>query len=189
MKKLILNILCVAMAVTFVSCSNGTDEDFNVSITGTESSMTEPVADPISEGRNVRVTLVRVTSDGINVRSGPGTDNDILGTANTGNYFMYISTSDDWNEIEFNGQTAYIHSSFCESINSTMQDAQGLIAGTTTEVSSDTSSDTSDENSTTSEESSDTESSDSSENDESSDDTSSDESTPSTDGNPEDGQA
>lgn len=59
----------------------------------------------------------KITDDNINVRSGPGTDHDRLGSAYYGNTFKYISQSHDgWTKIVYDGKDAYVYSKYVELI-------------------------------------------------------------------------
>ena len=53
-----------------------------------------------------------VTTDNLNVRSGPSTSNDIIGTLNLDDTVEVIGTSGSWYKIDFNGQTGYISATY-----------------------------------------------------------------------------
>lgn len=50
----------------------------------------------------------KITTDRLNVRSGPSTSEHILGVLNTGTEVRGVSQG-DWFKITYNGQTAYVH--------------------------------------------------------------------------------
>jgi len=55
------------------------------------------------------VQMVTITKDGVNIRSGPSTDYDKLGTVNSGKTFEYLGeTSGGWYKINYNGQVAWV---------------------------------------------------------------------------------
>lgn len=51
-----------------------------------------------------------IQADSINVRSGPGLSYPVIGSLKKGKEVAYLSTSDDWLEIDWNGQTGWIAS-------------------------------------------------------------------------------
>jgi uncharacterized protein YraI len=67
------------------------------------------------------ITRVKITDDNINVRSGPGTDFDRLGSAYYGNMFDYVSQSHDgWTKIVYDGKTAYVYTQYVELVSVVM---------------------------------------------------------------------
>ena len=87
----------------------------------------EPSSIPVEEGitfyeepseevsKDDQLAYVKITDDNINVRSGPGTDYDRLGSAYYGNTFEYISQSHDgWTKIVYDGKDAYVYSKYVE---------------------------------------------------------------------------
>lgn len=86
--------------------------------------------DPIQFGRNLQypredqyVTVKPATSTAkitgtpiLNVRSGPGTNYSVIGTANEGNEFNLLGTYGSWQNILYKGKNAYVHSSYVKII-------------------------------------------------------------------------
>ena len=63
------------------------------------------------------VARAKIIDDNINVRTGPGTDYDRLGSAYYGNTFDYISQSHDgWTKIKYDDKIAYVFSEYVELI-------------------------------------------------------------------------
>ena len=63
------------------------------------------------------VARAKILDDNINVRTGPGTDFDRLGSAYYGNTFEYISQSHDgWTKIKYDNKVAYVFSEYVELI-------------------------------------------------------------------------
>ncbi len=63
------------------------------------------------------VARAKIVDDNINVRTGPGTDYDRLGSAYYGNTFEYVSQSHDgWTKIKYDNKTAYVFSEYVELI-------------------------------------------------------------------------
>lgn len=71
-----------------------------------------------SETEKVVVTdRVRITADNINVRSGPGTDYERLGSAYLGYDFELLSGGDEeWTKIRYDGKEAYVFTEYIEII-------------------------------------------------------------------------
>ena len=71
-----------------------------------------PTPAPTAPG-NVTVTgvndTVYINGNGVNVRSGPGTNYEILGSENLGKQLARTGrTSNGWSQVAYNGQTAYV---------------------------------------------------------------------------------
>lgn len=78
-------------------------------------SIIEEVSEP--EPEIVVEERVRIINDNINVRSGPGTDYERLGSAYSGYDFELVEQLDSgWTHIMYDGQTAYVYSEYVEII-------------------------------------------------------------------------
>ncbi|WP_215144848.1 peptidoglycan DD-metalloendopeptidase family protein [Exiguobacterium qingdaonense] len=55
---------------------------------------------------------VKVTTNSLNVRSGPGTTYKIVGSAKLGQSFKYLGVSGGWTKITFNGNSRYVSSTY-----------------------------------------------------------------------------
>lgn len=62
----------------------------------------------LSSSSIVYAQEVKITADGLNLRSGPGEDNDIVGQANTGETFQLIEEQSDWIAISYNSATVWV---------------------------------------------------------------------------------
>ncbi len=80
--------------------------------------VTEEIPEVVSEEEPVKqetYTRVRILKDNINVRSGPGTDYDRLGSAYSGYDFEFVENVDEeWTKIIYDGKEAYIYSEYVE---------------------------------------------------------------------------
>ncbi len=59
-----------------------------------------------------------VTTNGLNVRSGPSTSYQIVGKLNTGDKVGVISEINGWSKITHNGKVAYVHSGYLKNVSS-----------------------------------------------------------------------
>lgn len=78
--------------------------------------VSEPEPEPVIEQR------VRMISDNINVRSGPGTDYERLGSAYIGYDFEFVEQLDEWTKIVYDGKMAYVYSEYVEVIPMVLQE-------------------------------------------------------------------
>ncbi|MBQ8245925.1 MAG: SH3 domain-containing protein [Lachnospiraceae bacterium] len=85
-------------------------------INSEEIEISEPEPEPVIEQR------VRMISDNINVRSGPGTDYERLGSAYIGYDFEYVEQLDEWTKIIYDGKMAYVYSEYVEIIPMVLQE-------------------------------------------------------------------
>lgn len=58
-------------------------------------------------------TYLRVTGDGVNIRSGAGTSYSTLGTAEKNTLYAYLGKSGSWYITKFKDKTAYISEKYC----------------------------------------------------------------------------
>ena len=70
-------------------------------------------------------TYLRVTGDGVNIRSGAGTDYSTLGTAEKNTLYAYLGKSGSWYVTKFKDKTAYISEKYCSPVE--MDEGDGLI--------------------------------------------------------------
>ena len=57
-------------------------------------------------------TLMVVTADVLNVRTGPGTDYDLQGTLTQGSEVQVLAQEGEWSRIQYNGTEAYVSSQY-----------------------------------------------------------------------------
>lgn len=99
------------------TADEGTLEAAPETVTPTEApaESTPQEAAPAAESTSSDPNTVYVTDSSVNIRSGPGTDSEVLGKAGFGDSLTKTGESGDWTEISYNGQTAYIKSEFVSS--------------------------------------------------------------------------
>ena len=122
---LIAAILCLAVCILLSGCGKKVEEeDTNTpddpvvsnedqqSITPVEPEV--PTPEPKVETKLVG-TVVNV-SGGVNVRSGPSTESDILTTAELGTQFNVLKEfyTSDWHKVEYGDGVAYINANYLE---------------------------------------------------------------------------
>ena len=59
------------------------------------------------------VSYIRVTADGVNIRSGAGTSYSPLGTAEKNTLYAYLGKSGSWYKTKYKDMTAYISEKYC----------------------------------------------------------------------------
>lgn len=127
MKKSTLNaimqgvIIVLVIAIVFVTIKLiiRPEEVPIAELPSEEVSEVESVVEEISEPEPEVVIeeRVRIVNDNINVRSGPGTDYERLGSAYTGYDFEFVEQLDEgWTKIVYDGQMAYVYSEYVEII-------------------------------------------------------------------------
>lgn len=91
-----------------------TEEYGEIEDTAEEIYSEEPTEESSQEVVEV-VNRVRITGDNINVRSGPGTEYDRLGSAYFGYTFELVKeTENDWIKIIYDGKEAYVYANYAE---------------------------------------------------------------------------
>lgn len=71
-----------------------------------------------SEGDNTIKTTKEVTGSSVNFRKGPGTNNSVIKALSKGTKVGFISESNGWAKINYNGSIGYISSKYLGAINS-----------------------------------------------------------------------
>ena len=132
MKKSTLNaimqgvIIVLIIAIAFVSIKLITRPD-EVPVTEVPSEEISEVASVIEEVSEPEPEViiedrVRMIKDNINVRSGPGTDYERLGSAYIGYDFEFVEQLEEWTKIVYDGQMAYVYSEYVEVIPMVLQE-------------------------------------------------------------------
>ncbi len=62
--------------------------------------------------RRIQATAAVVTASSLNVRSGPGTGNGVIGMLGNDQAVVRLGQSGDWVQIQFDQRVGYVHSSF-----------------------------------------------------------------------------
>lgn len=126
MKKSTLNaimqgvIIVLVIAIVFVSIRlvlrpDIVEEEPISEVASEPEQIVEEVSEP--EPEVVVEERVRIVNDNINVRSGPGTDFDRLGSAYNGYDFEFVEQLEEgWTKIIYDGQMAYVYSEYVEII-------------------------------------------------------------------------
>lgn len=126
MKKSTLNaimygviiVLVIAISVVIIKIQTRPEEVI-AELPTEELSEMESVVEEISEEEPEIVVeeRVRMIEDNVNVRSGPGTDYERLGSAYSGYDFELIEQRDDgWTQIIYDNREAYVYSEYVEII-------------------------------------------------------------------------
>lgn len=127
MKKSTLNaimqgviiVLVIAIVFVIVKIKLRPDEVPVTEVVSEEISEQESVVEEVSEPEPeiVIVERVRIVNDNINVRSGPGTDYERLGSAYTGYDFEFVEQLEEgWTKIVYDDREAYVYSEYVEII-------------------------------------------------------------------------
>ena len=127
MKKSTLNaimqgviiVLVIAIVFVIVKIKLRPDEVPATEVVSEEISEQESVVEEVSEPEPeiVVVERVRIVNDNINVRSGPGTDYERLGSAYTGYDFEFVEQLEEgWTKIIYDDREAYVYSEYVEII-------------------------------------------------------------------------
>ena len=132
MKKSTLNaimqgviiVLLIAIVVVSIKLITRPDEVPVVEVPSEEVSEVASVVEeePEPEPEVVVVQRVRMIKDNINVRSGPGTDYERLGSAYIGYDFELVEQLEEWTQIVYDGKTAYVYSEYVEVIPMVLQE-------------------------------------------------------------------
>ncbi len=80
------------------------------------SGLTLPASTPVEAATSYKV---KVTTNVLNVRSGPSTSYQKVGSAKLGQTFTYLGATGSWTKINYNGSTKYVSSTYVKKYSST----------------------------------------------------------------------
>ncbi len=80
----------------------------------TETETVTETAAPETEAETESAGTPMVTTEDVNVRSGPGTDHDVLGSLSSGTEVTAVGEDGDWVIIEYGDGTGYIYGDYVE---------------------------------------------------------------------------
>lgn len=119
-------VLCLISAV-FYGCGKK-DDDKTVS-----SAVVPPVVSQVATPQPEKnAKAVKISADGgLNIRSQPSTDGEILGLAEDGSRLPLLieKASDGWYEVEYDGKSAYVSADYATVIEVTLEEYNKLKAG------------------------------------------------------------
>ena len=69
--------------------------------------------DNSEEDERTYIGVCQITSNGVNLRHGPGTEYDKIGVVSSGESYQLLEESGDWVKIEYDGSPAWLSSRFC----------------------------------------------------------------------------
>lgn len=125
--------LCVMLALLCLAgllagCGKKKDKDSTTSSQLTSSAATPsqaPTPEPMAWVADV------TAEDGLNVRSGPSTDAEVLGLAADGSTLPLLkeTPSNDWYQVEYEGETAYVYAEYVKPRQVTQSEYDALRAG------------------------------------------------------------
>ncbi len=152
MKKLLSLALALCLLAGVLSGCGKKDNEKNSSQQASSSSSAAAVSRaPVSPAPEKMAKAAKVKAeDGLNVRSEPSTDGEILGLAEDGSKLPLLveKPSDGWYQVEYGGKTAYIYAEYAEVEDVTQEEYNRLKAGgASSETSSDLSSEPSSQSS------------------------------------------
>lgn len=138
MKRFISILLALCLLSTALyGCGKKDDKKANSSSPASSAVVSKaPVTpEPVQKAKAVRVKA----DDGLNIRSEPSTESEILDLAENGSKLPLLveKASDGWYQIEYNGKSAYVSAEYAEIVEVTLEEYNQLKQGT---LSSETSS-------------------------------------------------
>jgi cell wall-associated NlpC family hydrolase len=84
------------------------DSDKNEDISEEESENT-PATTPVTN----KITYIKITADGVNIRTGAGTTYSSLGTAEKNTLYSCLGNENGWYKTKYKNKTAYISQKYC----------------------------------------------------------------------------
>lgn len=131
MVKLLLSLLMVLCLIlpVFSGCGGKDNKKENSSSPASSSSVVRatPSPVPVQKAKVVRVKA----DDGLNIRSTPSTDGEILGLAENNSFLPLLvdTASDGWYQVEYEGKAAYVSAEFAEIKEVTLSEYNKLRSG------------------------------------------------------------
>lgn len=130
-KRLLALALSLCLVVAGISgCGKQEKDSSSSSGSSAVSSVTTTAPTPEQTAKAVLVNA----DGGLNIRSKPSTDGEILDTAENGSKLPLLveTPTDGWYQIEYSGQTAYVSAEYASVVDVTLEEYNRLRAGDTT---------------------------------------------------------
>lgn len=132
-KRLLVVALSLCLVVAGVSGCGKKEKD-NSSAPPVDSSTVSAIKTPAPTPQQTAKAVLVKADGGLNIRSKPSTDGEILHTAENGSKLpLLIETpTSGWYQVEYDGKTAYVSAEFATPIDVTLEEYNRLRAGNTT---------------------------------------------------------
>lgn len=113
MKRAWIALFALLLCITLAGCGNDNAKT-TPKASETPAPSEEPTPTPTQEPVYVKIGTVHDVDSYLKIRSGPGTEYDVLGKAYSGDRFLVLTEyySDSWHQIDFNGGIAYVHANY-----------------------------------------------------------------------------
>lgn len=98
------------------------DGNEDISEEKNESEEIIPASSETTERTNVTATYIKVTGDGVNIRSGAGTGYSVLGTAEKDTLYALEGAGGGWYKTLYKNGTGYISAKYCEEVSFEISD-------------------------------------------------------------------
>lgn len=125
----ILLALCL-LSTALYGCGKKDDNKENSSSPASSAVVSKaPVTpEPVQKAKAVKIKA----DDGLNIRSEPSTDSEILDLAENGSKLPLLveKSSDGWYQVEYNGKSAYVSAEYAEVVEVTLDEYNRLKKGT-----------------------------------------------------------
>lgn len=131
-KRLLVVALSLCLVVAGVSGCGKKEKD-NSSAPPADSSTVSTVKTPAPTPQQTAKAVLVKADGGLNIRSKPSTDGEILHTAENGSKLpLLIETpTGGWYQVEYDGKTAYVSAEYASPIDVTLEEYNRLRAGST----------------------------------------------------------
>ena len=132
LNKIILAIATsVLMGLTLAGCSSAKHEDTDINDTQITAQLPEeapfeqpettekpesPSENLPAEPKEKTVSYITVSTDGVNIRSGAGTNYSVLGTAEKSTLYANLGEENGWVKTQYKNRTAYISTKYCKQV-------------------------------------------------------------------------
>ncbi|MGI6040465.1 MAG: SH3 domain-containing protein [Clostridiales bacterium] len=112
MNKWISILLILCLSFSLFGCGKDEPEETSVSPSEEPQIIEEPTPEP--EPVYILIGTVYDVDTFLNIRSGPGTNYDVIGRAYANEKFTVITEyyTEDWHQVEYDGGIAYIHADY-----------------------------------------------------------------------------
>lgn len=117
--KKIISAAALLAALTLSGCAipaagnEITDEDVTEEETDRIEEQTPEVIVPATKPKAQTALYIKVTADGVNLRSGAGSSYSSLGTAERDTLYAYLDTVGEWYETYYKNKKVYINKNYC----------------------------------------------------------------------------
>ena len=130
-KMLMVLVAFIMITISVTACAPTQSEVFNSVPEGVDRDELR-----VTYERENLIQLLQITKEEVNIREAATTKSNVLSKSVGSEYYVLINKGDEWNEIKYNGRTAFVHNDYSAITSVLASKAQAYLDGAVAPVTS-----------------------------------------------------